>query len=114
MAAGFDNQYVNEGLKAERGEKMGASWGDYDNDGYPDLFLANSRENQLYHNEGNGTFKDVTAQAGVAGVGPPDITVAGCFPSSVGPCVARSRPWLCCSSDSESRPAPSPSSDPSG
>ncbi len=71
MAAGFDNQYVNEGLKAERGEKMGASWGDYDNDGYPDLFLANSRENQLYHNEGLASgeriFKDVTAKAGVAG-----------------------------------------------
>ncbi len=67
VAAGFGIQYVNEGLKAERGEKMGASWGDYDNDGFPDIFLANSRENQLYHNEGNGTFKDVTAQAGVAG-----------------------------------------------
>ena len=66
-AAGFGIQYVNEGLKAERGEKMGASWGDYDNDGFPDLFLANSRENQLYHNEGDGTFKDVTAMAGVAG-----------------------------------------------
>ncbi|MEI6411055.1 MAG: VCBS repeat-containing protein, partial [Bacteroidota bacterium] len=67
VAAGFGIQYVNEGLKAERGEKMGASWGDYDNDGFPDLFLANSRENQLYHNEGDGTFKDVTAKAGVAG-----------------------------------------------
>lgn len=67
VAAGFGIQYTNEGLKAERGEKMGGSWGDYDNDGYPDLFLANSRENQLYHNEGDGTFKDVTAIAGVAG-----------------------------------------------
>lgn len=67
VEAGFGIQYVNEGLRAERGEKMGASWGDYDNDGYPDLFLANSRENQLYHNEGNGKFKDVTARAGVAG-----------------------------------------------
>jgi hypothetical protein len=67
VEAGFGIQYINEGLKAARGEKMGASWGDYDNDGYPDIFLANSRENQLYHNEGNGTFRDVTAQAGVAG-----------------------------------------------
>jgi len=65
--AGFGIQYVNEGLKAARGEKMGASWGDYDNDGYPDLFLANSRENQLYHNNKNGTFTDVTVDAGVAG-----------------------------------------------
>lgn len=65
--AGFGIQYVNEGLKAARGEKMGASWGDYDNDGYPDLFLANSRENQLYHNNKDGTFTDVTGVAGVAG-----------------------------------------------
>jgi FG-GAP-like repeat/ASPIC and UnbV len=67
IEAGFGIQYVNEGLKAERGEKMGASWGDYDNDSYPDLFLANSRLDQLYHNNGDGTFTDVTAQAGVEG-----------------------------------------------
>ena len=66
IQAGFENQYVNTGIPAARGEKMGASWGDYDNDGYPDLFLTNSREDQLYHNEGNGTFVDVTGQAGVA------------------------------------------------
>ena len=48
------------------GHKMGASWGDYDNDGYPDLYLTNVGPNQLYHNNGNGTFADVTAQAGVA------------------------------------------------
>ena len=67
VEAGFGIQYINEGLHAERGEKMGASWGDYDNDGFPDLFLANSRLDQLYHNNGNGTFTDVTAQAGVEG-----------------------------------------------
>ena len=67
VEAGFGIQYVNNGLKAERGEKMGASWGDYDNDGFPDLFLANSRLDQLYHNNGDGTFTDVTLQAGVAG-----------------------------------------------
>ena len=67
VVGGFVIQYINEGLKAERGEKMGASWGDYDNDGYPDLFLANSRLDQLYHNNGDGTFTDVTAQAGVEG-----------------------------------------------
>ncbi len=66
IAAGFDIQYVNTGVAAVRGEKMGAAWGDYDNDGFPDLFLTNSREDQLYHNEGDGTFVDVTDQAGVA------------------------------------------------
>lgn len=67
VAAGFQFQYVNEGLRAERGEKMGAAWGDYDNDGFPDIFLANSRLDQLYHNNGDGTFTDVTAAAGVEG-----------------------------------------------
>ena len=67
IAAGFDAQYVNNDVPSARGEKMGAAWGDYDNDGYPDLFLTNSREDQLYHNQGNSTFVDVTQQAGVAG-----------------------------------------------
>ncbi len=65
MEAGFTNQYINTDITASLGEKLGASWGDYDNDGYPDLYLANSREDQLYHNEGDGTFKDVTEEAGV-------------------------------------------------
>lgn len=67
VEAGFGIQYINDGLYAARGEKMGAAWGDYDNDGYPDIFLANSRLDQLYHNNGDGTFTDVTAQAGVEG-----------------------------------------------
>jgi hypothetical protein len=37
----------------------GSSWADYDNDGFLDLFLANSERNFLYHNEGNGTFTRV-------------------------------------------------------
>ncbi len=67
IQAGFDEQYVNTGDPATTGEKMGVAWGDYDNDGFPDLFLTNSREDQLYHNQGDGTFVDVTEQAGVAG-----------------------------------------------
>ncbi|MBV6646571.1 MAG: VCBS repeat-containing protein [Cyclobacteriaceae bacterium] len=67
LEAGFSDQFVNTGIAATLGEKMGASWGDYDNDGLPDLFLANSREDQLYHNNGDGTFTDITDQAGVAG-----------------------------------------------
>lgn len=67
LEAGFDVQFVNTGIPATLGEKMAASWGDYDNDGFPDLFLSNSRKNQLYHNQGDGTFADVTAEAGVAG-----------------------------------------------
>src|SRR6185437_2650249 len=48
---------------------MGVAVGDYDNDGYPDLFVTNYGRNILYHNNGNGTFTDVTAKAGVAGGG---------------------------------------------
>ena len=67
IIAGLGNQFVNTAVTASLGEKLGASWGDYDNDGFPDLFLANSRLDQLYHNEGDGTFKEVTAEAGIEG-----------------------------------------------
>ena len=48
---------------------MGVAVGDYDNDGYPDLFVTSYGKNILYHNNGDGTFTDVTAKAGVAGGG---------------------------------------------
>ncbi len=53
---------------------MGVAAGDYDNDGYTDLYVTNFADkngghNVLYHNNGNGTFTDVTAAAGVASSG---------------------------------------------
>jgi hypothetical protein len=48
---------------------MGVAVGDYDNDGYPDIYVTNYGKNILYHNNGDGTFSDVTAKAGVAGGG---------------------------------------------
>jgi len=48
---------------------MGVAVGDYDNDGFPDLYVTSYGKNVLYHNNGNGTFTDVTAKAGVAGDG---------------------------------------------
>jgi hypothetical protein len=47
------------------GYDIGVAVGDYDNDGYPDLFVAGIYKNTLYHNNGNGTFTDVTAKAGL-------------------------------------------------
>jgi enediyne biosynthesis protein E4 len=48
---------------------MGVAIGDYDNDGHADLFVTSYGKNILYHNNGDGTFTDVTAKAGVAGGG---------------------------------------------
>jgi hypothetical protein len=48
---------------------MGVAAADYDNDGYTDLFVTSIGKNVLYHNNGDGTFTDVTARAGVAGGG---------------------------------------------
>jgi enediyne biosynthesis protein E4 len=44
---------------------MGGATGDYDNDGWPDLYITCLGGNILYHNNGDGTFTDVTAKAGV-------------------------------------------------
>ena len=45
----------------------GVSVGDFDADGFPDIYLGNLGPNRLYHNQGDGTFADVTVSAGVAG-----------------------------------------------
>jgi len=46
---------------------MGVAVGDYDNDGYDDLFVTAYGQNHLFHNNGNGTFTDVTQKAGLLG-----------------------------------------------
>jgi hypothetical protein len=48
------------------GYGMGVAVGDYNNDGYPDLYVTNFGSNILYRNNGNGTFTDVTREAGLA------------------------------------------------
>ena len=46
---------------------LGCIWGDYDNDGNPDLYVTQYGKNILYHNNGDGTFTDVTQKAHVDG-----------------------------------------------
>jgi hypothetical protein len=45
---------------------FGVAIGDYDNDGWPDIYVANFGKNRLYHNNHDGTFTDVAEKAGVA------------------------------------------------
>jgi enediyne biosynthesis protein E4 len=51
------------------GYGMGVAVGDYDNDGYEDLYVTAYGGNRLYHNNGNGTFTDVTEKSGTGGNG---------------------------------------------
>ena len=52
------------------GYSMGVAAGDYDNDGFVDLYVTGVNRNQLLHNNGDGTFTDVTDKAGVPGTIP--------------------------------------------
>ena len=64
----FEDVTEKAGLKGE-GYGMGVAVGDYDNDGYEDLYVTAYGGNWLYHNNGNGTFTDVTEKAGAGGSG---------------------------------------------
>lgn len=58
---------------AGSGFDIGVAIGDYDNDGYPDIFVAGLYRNTLYHNNGDGTFTDVTAKAGLNHTNDPEF-----------------------------------------
>src|SRR5438477_11466708 len=64
----FEDVTEKSGLRGV-GYGMGVAVGDYDNDGYEDLYVTAYGGNKLYHNNGNGTFTDVTSNAGVGGSG---------------------------------------------
>ena len=62
---GVFTDVTKEAGLADTGYDMGVAIGDYDNDGYPDIFVAGLHRNTLYHNNKDGTFTDVTAKAGL-------------------------------------------------
>src|SRR5947209_4801443 len=64
----FEDLTVKAGLAGQE-YGMGVAVGDYDNDGFEDLYVTGYPRNRLYHNNGNGTFTDVSDTAGVAGSG---------------------------------------------
>ncbi len=65
----FTDVTEKAGLAGEGHYGQGVAVGDYDNDGYPDLYVTGYGRAILYHNNGDGTFTDVTAKAGVADEG---------------------------------------------
>jgi hypothetical protein len=64
----FTDVTAKAGL-ADPGWAVGVCIGDYDNDGFEDLFLTYYGHNRLYHNNGDGTFTDVTSKAGLLHTG---------------------------------------------
>ncbi|MDP9052335.1 MAG: CRTAC1 family protein [Acidobacteriota bacterium] len=64
----FEDVTEHSGL-AGAGYSLGVAVGDYDNDGYEDLYVTGYGGNHLYHNNGNGTFTDVTVASGTGGSG---------------------------------------------
>jgi hypothetical protein len=65
----FTDVTEKAGVAGEGHYGQGVAVGDFDNDGYPDLYVTGYGRAILYHNNGNGTFTDVTAKAGVADEG---------------------------------------------
>jgi hypothetical protein len=64
----FEDVTEKSGL-AGMGYSLGVAVGDYDNDGFEDLYVTGYGGSHLYHNNGNGTFTDVTAASGTGGSG---------------------------------------------
>jgi enediyne biosynthesis protein E4 len=62
----FTDVTQKSGVAGEAHYGQGVAVGDFDNDGYPDLYVTGYGRAILYHNNGNGTFTDVTAKSGVA------------------------------------------------
>jgi hypothetical protein len=76
----FEDVTGSAGLAGETlGYSLGAAAADYDNDGRTDLFVANAGANTLYRNNGDGTFRDVTAASGLGEKPPGTLSVQGAW-----------------------------------
>ncbi|PYT29632.1 MAG: hypothetical protein DMG57_10960, partial [Acidobacteria bacterium] len=63
----FTDVSETSGIRKSIGKGMGVAVADFDSDGWPDIFVANDTEpNELFHNNGNGTFSAVAVESGVA------------------------------------------------
>jgi len=63
----FTDVTDKSGIGKYKGRTMGVTAGDYDGDGYPDIYIANDKtENFLFHNKRDGTFEEIALEAGVA------------------------------------------------
>ena len=72
----FEDVTAKAGVTGEHLDySYGVAVGDYDNDGGPDIFIANTRKNTLYHNNANGIFTDVTEGSGLDVRGPNTLSV---------------------------------------
>jgi hypothetical protein len=74
----FTDVTEQAGIRTDGTFFFGVAVADFDNDGFPDVFMTGYRHSVLYHNNGNGTFTDVTAKAGVGDDGA-WATAAGWF-----------------------------------
>lgn len=65
----FSDVTARSGIRVSDGFYIGAAVGDFDNDGYPDIYMTGYGKSVLFRNNGDGTFTDVTAKAGVENSG---------------------------------------------
>jgi hypothetical protein len=76
----FEDVTAKAGLLGEHLDfNFGVAVGDYDNDGYEDLFICGAGRNALYHNNGDGTFTDVTEASGIGGKPADTLSVAAAW-----------------------------------
>jgi len=76
----FEDVTAKAGLSgASLDFNFGVAVGDYDNDGYEDLFICSAGRNTLYHNNGDGTFTDVTEASGIGTKPPGTLSVAAAW-----------------------------------